>query len=432
MTPVCETTLPVTRDPVVALLASWGLAVGRQVQGFTILRVAHGARGAAALITLERGAAQVQVQLVRASDAPRFARVGELDLSHAPVDPALSREVGGLLRLIAAWLSRHGNGAELVPLLVLRDEPDTAAPPPVAELAQPPSNHAYDAGEAPENDPARRTPADRPFMRFDTIDLADIERYPDALRDMYAGKLGGLVIRGVYSKEDMARITATLGKGEVDYPRTSFPPRFNAHFYGRCLDGSDPQLGEYLTDAARFRAETLSVFQGTVPFEERMEQVFRALAGSRDVRVPRFGDGRAYTPATIRIILEGGQIGSHCGNEASTRPAYTHLNSLIDRGDQISYFLTLQEPVAGGELIVYSLKWSDIDASRIVGGRSQVDDLLREAEWMAVAPTAGDLLIFDGGRYFHRVDIVKEPRVRWTIGGFMMFDTAGDTVYYWS
>jgi len=420
---------PTTSDPVAALLARWGLAAGREIQGFTVTHVERAARGDAGLITLDRGPGRVEVRLTRASDAPRYARVGGIDLVHGPVEPSLSREVGGLLRLLAAWLSRHDAGAALVPLLSPEPLP---LPDPTPDPASPPQSHAYDGGEAPDNDPERRTPAGRPFMRFDTIDLHDLDRYPDALREMYAGRLGGLVIRGVYSKDDMARITETLGKAEVNYPRTSFPPRFNAHFYGRCLDGSDPQLGEYLDDAERFRAETLSVFRGAVPFEERMEQMFRRLAGGRDVRVPCFDDGRAYTPATIRIILEGGQIGTHCGNEASTRPAYTHLNSVIDRGDQLSYFLTLQEPVAGGELIVYSLKWSDIDASRIVNGRSKVEDLLREAEWMAVAPTAGDLLIFDGGRYFHRVDFVKGPRTRWTIGGFMMFDAPGDTVYYWS
>ena len=34
---------------------------------------------------------------------------------------------------------------------------------------------------------------------------------------------------------------------------------------------------------------------------------------------------------------DGGQIGTHCGNEASTRPAYHHLNNIIDRQDQISF-----------------------------------------------------------------------------------------------
>ncbi len=216
------------------------------------------------------------------------------------------------------------------------------------------------------------------------------------------------------------------------FPRTSFPARFNAHFFGRCLDGCDPQLEEYLRDAERFRAELGPLFEGGAPFERRMEEMFDAMAGGRKTSLPRFTDGRPYTPATIRILLEGGQIGTHCGNEAATRQAYTHLNTRIDRHDQTSYFLTLQDAVEGGELIVYSLRWSDIDASRIVDGRSQVEDLLRDAQWMSVRTAPGDLLVFDGGRYFHRVSKVFGGRTRWTIGGFLMFDRGGESLYYWS
>jgi hypothetical protein len=61
-----------------------------------------------------------------------------------------------------------------------------------------------------------------------------------------------------------------------------------------------------------------------------------------------------------------------------------------------------------------------------------VNPLLGEAEWMAISPRAGDLLVFDGGRYFHRVAKVKGSRIRYTIGGFMMFDQPGETLLYWS
>ncbi len=415
--------LAIPGDPVAALLARWGLRSGHVVHGWTALRIERVAARDAALLVFTRDGSHLNVRISRATGGPCFARVGALELVHGPVEARVAAAVEGLLRALVAWLAAHGHGAGLVPLL---DDASTHPSGPAG------SGPAYDAGEAPELDPARRTPADRPFIKFETIDVSELGRHPDALRQMYAGSLGGLVIKNVYSPDRMARVVEQLAVEATNYPRTSFPARFKAHFYGRCLDGSDPALGEYLRDAERFRAETLAVFGDGAPFEARIEEMLRALAGGRDVRLPRHTDGRAYTPATIRIVLEGGQIGTHCGNEAATRPAYSHLNTLIDPTDQISYFLTLQAPLQGGELIVYSLKWSDIDESRIVGGRTQVEDLLRDAEWMAVAPSAGDLLIFDGGRYFHRVAMVVGERIRWTIGGFVMFARPGDIVHYWS
>jgi hypothetical protein len=414
---------PLSLDSVAALLARWGLRPGHVVQGWTALQIERTPARDAALLVFTRDGSRLNVRITRAAGGPCFARVGALELVHGPAEARVARAVEGLLRALVAWLAAHDSGADLVPLL------DHASTRPSAPAD---SGHAYDAGEAPELDPARRTPADRPFIKFETIDVSELGRHSDALRQMYAGTLGGLVIKNVYSPERMARVVQQLAAETTNYPRTSFPARFKAHFYGRCLDGSDPALDEYLRDAERFRAETLAVFGDGTPFEARIEEMLRALAGGRDVRLPRYTDGRAYTPATIRILLEGGQIGTHCGNEAATRPAYSHLNTLIDPADQISYFLTLQAPVQGGELIVYSLKWSDIDESRIVGGRSRVEDLLRDAEWMAVAPGAGDLLLFDGGRYFHRVAMVVGERIRWTIGGFLMFARAGDVIHYWS
>jgi hypothetical protein len=408
-------------EPIRRLFARWGLVRGRAIQGLTVAGVNR--LGAAVVeVTLRRGEHTIAIELRRASPEKRAVRVGEIDIAVRRVDPELEREAASVTRLFQAWLSRHGSGALFVALL---EEKSPAEDRAFAEGGY------QDEGEPPELDRSKRTPDARPFMRFETIDVSEVDHFPDAIREMYAGTLGGLVIRNVYAPEEMARVAAMLEAGTTDYPRTSFPARFNAHFFGRCLDGSEPELDLYLEDAERFRTETLAIFRGSAPFEDRMEETFRALAGGRAVELPRFRD-RAYAPATIRILLENGQIGTHCGNEAATRPAYTHLNEIIDRGDQISFFLTLQEPEAGGELVVYSLKWTDIDGTRIVGGRSNVNDLLGEAEWMAISPRAGDLLLFDGGRYFHRVAKVKGKTTRFTIGGFMMFDRAGAKIFYWS
>jgi hapalindole-type alkaloid chlorinase len=409
-------------DPAVAQLAAWGLREGYALAGWSVADVTRSATQGGVSVQFRRGAVDVEVRLVRAGAAPYFRRVGAVDVSHAKVAPETERAVGELLTPFVVWLSERGAGETLPPLLA--DVPPSA-PPRAAG--------AYETvSEPPPLDPATRVSPIDGFMRFETVGLDDLVRHPDVLREMYAGRFGGLVVRDVYDKGFMARLVTELAEAEARFPRTSFPERFRAHFYGRCLDGSDPELQEYLADADAFRRQSEMLFRGGAPFEARMEELFGAMAGGRRVELPRFRDGRAYTPATIRILLEGGQIGTHCGNEAATRPAYTHLNTMIDRGDQLSYFLTLQEPIAGGELIVYSLKWTDIDESRLVDGRSEVNHLLHEAQWFPVPTTAGDLLLFDGGRYFHRVAKVEGPRLRWTMGGFLMFDRSGERVLYWS
>jgi hypothetical protein len=42
------------------------------------------------------------------------------------------------------------------------------------------------------------------------------------------------------------------------------------------------------------------------------------------------------------------------------------------------------------------------------------------------------MLLFDGGRYYHRVSKVIGRSPRRTIGGFLGFSRQRDRVYYWS
>ena len=187
------------------------------------------------------------------------------------------------MRAVATRLARHAPRADLrsvlAALVVLPVAPEEARGAYASET------------EAPDLDPRRRTPADRPFMDFHEIDVAEIDRFPDALHRMYEDTLGGLVIKNVYPEAFMGEVMERLAARDAEFPRTSFPARFKAHFYGRCLDGSDPGLDEYLSDAARFRDGLGPVFEGGASFEARMEQIFRALAGGSEVALPRFTDG---------------------------------------------------------------------------------------------------------------------------------------------
>jgi hypothetical protein len=439
-------------DPVRSLFSRWGLTAGRVVTGWTVESVERTEDERVAVVTFSRGSTSLRVRFRCVGDEPHFARVGPIDIAHDKVDRELQPEVGLLVKRLGIWLKQRGPGA-LVPLLANgtaqpRAQAQTASPPVAAtDEAAPPTAGGHGGAEgartaaqpyvvvheAPPLDPSKKAPADRPVLGFEFIDVADTDRYSDAFREIYNGTRGGLVVRGVYSKEEMARVVTRLEESQQNFPQMLLPPSQKSYFLGLCLEGGDPTLQEYLKAAARFREETLPVFSGMEPFETRMERLFTSLGGGRKVQLAQYSDGRSYTPATIRILPQGGQLAPHCGNEMFNRPSYTHLHSLVDEYDQISYFLTLQEPEEGGGLIIYSLKWSDVGADHILpDGRSNVGALLADAEWMEVRPRAGDVLMFDGGRYLHRVDWIKGSRTRWTMGGFLMFDQSGKNLFYWA
>lgn len=432
-----STTTPLSPSPLTSSTSqasSWlgaiGFTEGMTVAGWQLadveLRTAQGDPGA--VLRFRQGEAEIPVQILPANPQRKvFARTRSFDFSHLPIAPTLNRAAEALLKQLVAAISGRDDGQlPRPPAVKSTDDSSTGS-------SSSGGGYGYGNGREPNEDPALRREGERHFLDFFTVDVNDLHRFPNAIQDMYDGTLGGLIIRGVYSEEEMARVYDRIENREKSFIRRDFPVQYKTWFLGRFLDDStDPELPEYLADTPRFRENLRSVFEGMTPYEDRLEDVLGRISAGAAVRIPSFRDGRSYAPATIRMLPPGGQISTHVGKEAGTRPAYTHLNTVVDSDNQISMFLTAQAPEAGGNLIVYSLKWSDIDERHIIDGRTAVEPLLETAEWAVYTTRPGDLLVFDGGRYFHRVSVVQGSRNRCTIGGFAMFSPAHDTLYYYS
>ncbi len=155
------------------------------------------------------------------------------------------------------------------------------------------------------------------------------------------------------------------------------------------------------------------------------------LAGGRQVKVPTDSAGETYTPATIRILGEGGDLALHCGNQfLHELPEFRHLASILELQDQLSYFMTIAEGQAGGDLVVYDIEWDTTPNSQVDG--TPIREVIHTYTSMPIRPPAGAVLFFDGGRIWHQVTAVQGSKNRITIGGFAAFSQDHQTVYYWS
>src|SRR5512143_835990 len=121
-------------DPIVELLAGWGLQPGRGVNGWTVDGIERSEQGNDVCIDLSRGSDSIRVRLRAAGSKPRFARVGDIDLVHDAVAAQLNTEVAALLKVMVTWLKRHDDGSALATLLASLPEvvDRTAALPPTA------------------------------------------------------------------------------------------------------------------------------------------------------------------------------------------------------------------------------------------------------------------------------------------------------------
>jgi hapalindole-type alkaloid chlorinase len=291
----------------------------------------------------------------------------------------------------------------------------------------------------------KRHESDQPLLRFVTIDAADIHSYPTAVADIYAGRLDGMIIRGVLPHDAVELVVDRLERGEFDMEAIKFVPFAHLdvapHTLGRAILASGMDTDAYFHSAGMFREKCRALFRDTVDFEQRIEQTIGVLSGGLPVSVPSGPGHGSYTPATIRVLPDGHEIGIHVGNDFLYLPQCQHLAGLVD-ATQLSYFMPLTLSESGGELIVYALEWDDMaphytvaEDGRPVGPsvtNGFILAMVESYESMCFRPGPGDLLIFNGGRYYHRVAPTLGARPRRTIGGFLAWSKAGDAIHYWS
>lgn len=434
-------------SPLVTALSECGVREGALV-GETPLTGLRVDEQSALILSFVAAHGPVSVSLRRPGASPRYQHAEGLDVSYSNRSADDANHARALADLIIqAMKERPGAGKavhDALEILAARPiERAPQAPQPTRSPEGPPKAQAASPYEVranlPPPDPALRAPDDQPFMTWLTFDLKDAERYSDVLRQIYRYEVCGIIVRGVYSREDMARIVAAVGAGAArriptvdarpsDEAKAVDAGTEHAHVVGRGLE-STPDLPTYLKSASAFRQEISELFEReqVPPFEETVSAAFRRLAGGRSVESPKADDGRQYIPGTLRIFPPGSEIPTHCGNVMLRRPGYKDFSTRVDTLDQLSYFLTVQDATDGGELAVYEAQYL---AHEVPDGPESLGRVA-QSRWTAYRPGPGDLLIFDGGRYFHRVTVVGGSRTRITMGGFLMFDRSGETIFYW-
>jgi hypothetical protein len=268
-------------------------------------------------------------------------------------------------------------------------------------------------------------------LRMLEIDASEIRSYPEAIDAILRHEVFGVVVRGVFPAEQLARVVERLEKEPA-------MPVFEAHTfrgrtYGRVLRMADDSLDAYFDAARQIGPALEAAFQGGPPYEARLQEIVGALSGGRPINVPSVAD-RVYAPATVRVVDPGGTVTLHCGNETYAFPALAELTQIIDPSGEISTLMPLLLPEGGGELEVYDVCFGDpvIDELDRRLGRDSAHEGLSDRQCLRLQLAVGDLALFEEGRHYHRVNEVQGTRSRWTMGGFLAPGREAGTLYYWS
>lgn len=265
------------------------------------------------------------------------------------------------------------------------------------------------------------------------IEVADLDRHPRLLADIYDRRYMGAIVRRVFEPERMAQLAAGLEAGLAGMPR-AVAPTFKGGLYGSPLVMSSADLRQYLDDAERFRIAIAPLFASAGGLEPRIESVLGRIGGGLPVEVARADDGRGYVPATIRVLVEGDSLPVHYENGTTRAVAMKSLLPRVDAETIMSFYVPVALPDAGGILEVFTTDCSG-DGDRIIedlGGPERARSILAQRGCIEVLPGVGDMLLFDGGRHYHLVTEVRGTRARWTLGGFFAFAKDHGRIFYWS
>lgn len=287
--------------------------------------------------------------------------------------------------------------------------------------------------------------ADKDFSyRVDEFSVAEVDAKGAPIREILDGQLDGFVIPDFLSPEECKQLIDGFRRlheqslVRIDAGFTSHPMAFAQ--MDQLVRAGKIKAEDYHRDAVTFRKEFSAHFG--LDLEGRLTALLNRLADGITAGIPEDVDGHgSFIPFTFRELLPGkGTLKAHCEHLFFQEfPAFFERFSHFTRNEnQLSFFIVLQRAGQGGALTLYDLLWedgqrrpTDFDIRLPDGTQVNVDDP-KELPQQRISPQAGALVVFAGGKIWHRVDIVEAAPSRMTIGGFLSFSPDYQRMYLWS
>ena len=259
---------------------------------------------------------------------------------------------------------------------------------------------------------------------FLTLNRDSIVNYPDAINQIYKGNIDGICIKNVFSKEDMLKVKHNLENKRDDLKNYTYTQRYG-ELIGAILTANGSDTTVYFKDAAVLRVELKKIFEQS-DYESTIEDVFNQTSGGREVQLARESSDKVYSPAQIRFTyLNQGGIKLHKGNEFIHDPAFGGLKQTAKVKDSLSYYIVIDKPDQGGELILY-----DGLEENLTQPKEELD--LENCQKRLFHPDVGDMTIFHGASIWHAISDIKGKKNRIIIGGFLGLSIDELKVVYWS
>ena len=270
------------------------------------------------------------------------------------------------------------------------------------------------------------------------LDSEQLDGCIDHFSDLLDAKTSIIIVRNVFQKSSLTRVSARLLAPSMDACWTS-PNKGMKGGEIRTIGAAatptftsfgGPALSDYQKSGRTQQTLIDELFDSVAP-TSTVSALFSKLFAGRPASVANDGFDECWLPFNFRALDLGQQIYPHHDNHYRLS-IYDAFDEGLDRSQILSWFTLLQPAERGGELIVYGLWGSDPNPPMLPSRFLDTDVLEREYRRVVVPMEVGDLVLFNSGCHVHRVSEVQSHQSRLTMGGFATADQAKTRIAFWS
>ena len=261
------------------------------------------------------------------------------------------------------------------------------------------------------------------------LDADSIVNYPDAIDQLYQDDFVGIQIKKVFSKAEITKVVHNL-----ESKQDRIIPWGFGGLIGVPILQPEVERTQYFKESAFLRAELNDIFETS--FEARIEAVLSKISGSRIVEIPKENEHDVYIPATFRI-LDPKKCSFQTHNEAVMIEKFDnptgYLKQIAKLQNSLNYFIVLDKPEQGGELVLYDLVYyytpQQFKKEIFMNDETEAA-FAKQFSQKHFDPDLGDLVLFKSGRW-HKISPVKGEKNRLTIGGLISVSKDNRKMFYW-
>lgn len=238
-------------------------------------------------------------------------------------------------------------------------------------------------------------------------------------------KYNAVIIRDIFEKNKVEDIKKRIADFSNEQTIKSF-----GNILGHVLHNAG-DFEEYIKKSEQFVPILNNILN--TDFKSWYENLFLLLNPSKPVLNAHINNN--YLLAANIKLMDAGLKGLEPHNELSLYneiPSISILKDFFHIDEQLSFYVQISKPQAGGRLILYNFYYKNNFINKLSIHHPLVRFILFFKKKQVIDLNEGDAILFNAGRVWHKIENLKGSKKRITIQNFINLSFNKKTYSYWT